>query len=622
MSLRTRLLVFFGLLAVLPLLTMGLFQYVHAMRTLERHLQAQVQEIGERVGAEVGRRHAVVASDLALLGENAESQRLLATAGVAGAAGAAGGAQPAEREAALAAARSFFDAAWEQMGGWYHAVELRDGAGAVLLRKGGAEAAWEGTLGGTRPAGDAPVEFRHPVVEAGTGRLRGQVVAYPRLREVLPADALEARFGESGYTVLVDRASGRVLHRPPAAGGVSAGATGVGALAEELGLRLEPELLGLGGGTLRFRHRDTMRVAVVQALAEPQWTVVVTSSLDEFAAPFQRMRTLNLLLVLLLVGAVVPASLLLVRGATRSLEELSAAAGEVGRGEFLPALPPAGRDEVGRLSASFAAMTRRLQEMMGEIERSRQLAAIGEFAAEIAHEIRNPLTSVKLNLQRIERAVESGAPVAEAGPPLVIALREVRRLERVVRGVLHLGRPTRMARRPVALHLLVAEALEVIRPQAARQAVLVSTSFAAPRDVVAADAQQLTGALLNLLLNGLDALPQGGDLAVATRQDPTRAGWLELTVADTGPGVPVALRDRLFRPFTTTKPEGTGLGLATALRTVEAHGGTLELVDAGGADAPGGDGEGGPGRGGGAGVAVAGALFRIRLPLAPGEGAA
>jgi two-component system, NtrC family, sensor histidine kinase HydH len=264
----------------------------------------------------------------------------------------------------------------------------------------------------------------------------------------------------------------------------------------------------------------------------------------------------------------------------------------VGQGDFMPALPRAGGDEVGRLTVAFRTMTQEIRSKVEEIERSRQLAAVGEFAAELSHEIRNPLTAVKLNLQRLERMVDRSDVQMEAARPLQLALREIGRLERVVRGALHLGRPAAGSvteRRTVSVRELVAGAVEPLGALLDTQGVRLDV--ACDEASVRCDSAELTGALVNVLLNAVEAMPAGGTLSVRAMQTADR---VDVLITDTGGGIPATARERLFRPFATTKPDGTGLGLALAHRAVEAHGGALTLEHTG------------PG----------GTTFRVRLPHA------
>jgi signal transduction histidine kinase len=238
------------------------------------------------------------------------------------------------------------------------------------------------------------------------------------------------------------------------------------------------------------------------------------------------------------------------------------------------------------------------------------MAAVGEFANEIAHEIRNPLTSIKLNLQALERGTRQGQVAAPLVRPLEISLREVQRLDRVVHGVLRLGRDRSVERAPVALSDVVQRALEVARPQLEHRGVQVAMAPVVVLDQVVADVAQLEAAVLNLLLNAAEATPAGGLVRVVVEAtdacaavapgDAAAAPRVCVRVHDGGTGVAAELRERIFQPFFTTKPGGTGLGLALAQRTAEEHGGSLALSEASGDD-----------------VESGGATFVLALPAAP-----
>jgi signal transduction histidine kinase len=270
---------------------------------------------------------------------------------------------------------------------------------------------------------------------------------------------------------------------------------------------------------------------------------------------------------------------LLLWRATRSLGILTLAADAVGRGNLQPSLPPKSRDEVGRLSAAFQLMTDRVRETMTEIERSRQMAAVGEFASQISHEIRNPLTSIKLNLQKLDRAKRAGRLPPETDKPLEITLREIDRMDRVVHGVLQLGRSRATMQGRINVGRVVRETIDLASPQLERNGVTLRADTAnGAGDVwVRGDAALLSGALLNLLLNAAEAARGGGGEIFVDVEQIGSAG--RVTVRDTGPGIPAEHRERIFEPFFTTKNGGTGLGLALAQRTVEEHGGSLRLAE-------------------------------------------
>ncbi|HEX9165420.1 MAG TPA: ATP-binding protein, partial [Gemmatimonadales bacterium] len=326
--------------------------------------------------------------------------------------------------------------------------------------------------------------------------------------------------------------------------------------------------------TVRYLVADTARIAAYHSIQALPWTVVVSGAVNEFSAPFLRLGQRTLLLFLAVAGLVTLVFSQLLRRTTRSLEELTVATAVVGEGNFAPELPPAGRDEVGRLTASFGTMVDKVRETVAEIQASRQMAVLGEFAAHLSHEVRNPLTSIKLNLQKLERDRREGRLPDSAAIPLGIALRESARLDEVVRGVLDLTRSAPTRRELGSLNAVIAEAIEVVTPQAEASGVRIERHLDAMADRVMLDHSAVKGAILNVCLNAIMAMPSGGTLTVRTT---SAGGAITVAIGDTGPGVPEELRDRIFQPFFTRRDGGTGLGLPLAKRAVEESGGTLSL---------------------------------------------
>jgi signal transduction histidine kinase len=560
MSLRAKLLALFVSLAVVPLLVLGGVEYARSLRALEALIAAQNARVARRVAETIGARSALLRSDLLLLADNAETQGWLA--------------QHAEGRGDSAAAREadrFVRDAWSRMGSSYAGLVYRDAGGQVIYRLG---AMFEGDPQSLlRPDGETLGPVEQPVRDLRSGVALGAVSISPTLAATLPLDVLASGFGETGYGLVLDRRGGRVLYHPNRA---------------MLGAELAPLIAGgtwdvapgaleRPAGTFRFRAGDTLRVASFVSLMPPAppWTVVVSGAVSEFAGPFTAVRrwTLLLFLAVALLATVVFRQLL--RRTTRSLEDLTAATAVVGRGDFAPTLPQAGHDEVGRLTASFETMVGKIREMVSQIESSRQMAVLGEFAAHLSHEIRNPLTSIKLNLQKLEREGREGRLPESTAKPLEISLREVERLDGVVRGVLDLARLRPRETAPCSVRRLAEETVETLVGQAESQGVRIERDFAAGDDRVNVDPSQLKGALLNLALNALDAMPLGGTLRLGTRH---RNGRIQLWLADSGAGIPAAARSEIFRPFFTTKSSGTGLGLSLAQRAIEDNGGSLVLA--------------------------------------------
>jgi len=207
-----------------------------------------------------------------------------------------------------------------------------------------------------------------------------------------------------------------------------------------------------------------------------------------------------------------------------------------------------------------------------------RLAIVGTMAAQVAHEVRNPLGSITLNLDLIQKEfnklAESHGPSAEEGRGLVIEIREeVSRIQRVIEEYLQFARLPKPQLRPVELNELLGQKLDFMRSEFEQARVKPLTHFDPAVKSIKADAEQLWQAMLNLIRNSLDAMPNGGELTVGTWRE---AGQVRLRVTDTGKGMSEEQLKQVFAPFFTTKPSGTGLGLALVQQIISEHGGHVE----------------------------------------------
>jgi PAS domain S-box-containing protein len=201
-----------------------------------------------------------------------------------------------------------------------------------------------------------------------------------------------------------------------------------------------------------------------------------------------------------------------------------------------------------------------------------RLALVGIMSSKFAHEIRNPLTSILINLELLRDSLqERGAP-EEDGETVSAIASEVNRIQNVVKDYLRFGRKSPPAREPVVLDDLLRRHLAMIAPELVRRQIRLVSDLQAGAAVVDADEDQLWQAVLNLVRNAMEAMHGGGRLTLASRQLEDR---VTCTVSDNGTGMTPEVQAEMFRPFFSTKPTGTGLGMPFVHQVTTEHGGTL-----------------------------------------------
>ncbi|HVZ72660.1 MAG TPA: ATP-binding protein [Polyangia bacterium] len=238
--------------------------------------------------------------------------------------------------------------------------------------------------------------------------------------------------------------------------------------------------------------------------------------------------------------------------------------------------------ELFRSVATTIGVTLQNSQVYERMKERDRLAALGQMAAGLAHEIRNPLGSIKGAAQFLQPA--GGGGVQHAGDTkefLDIIVEEVNRLNKIVSQFLDYARPYRGEQKPLDVADVLKKTLQLVDQERAAKCEIVTT-FAERLPPVRADAEQLLQVFLNLSLNALQAMPDGGRLNVSTglRRSTRRgaaAAFLEIRFRDTGVGIPPGDLKNLFIPFFTTKEKGTGLGLPISQRILENHGGTIEV---------------------------------------------
>ncbi|TXT35081.1 MAG: signal transduction histidine kinase nitrogen specific NtrB [Planctomycetota bacterium] len=244
---------------------------------------------------------------------------------------------------------------------------------------------------------------------------------------------------------------------------------------------------------------------------------------------------------------------------------------EVGRLELTPLDDlPAIQNQIDVVADRIRDVMLELHQTRREAMRSERLAAVGELAAGVAHELRNPLTSVKLLIQSVQYRLPPSLPERTFD----VVLEEIDRMETTIQSLLDFARPPRLHRSRHDLRQIVQRAINLTEGRARQSGVVLTSRLGDEPLWVNADAEQLHQVCINLLLNGIESMSSGGEFQMELERDVSES-FVRARFLDSGRGIPDNVLPRLFEPFTTSKDRGTGLGLAVSRRIVTEHSGRL-----------------------------------------------
>ena len=299
------------------------------------------------------------------------------------------------------------------------------------------------------------------------------------------------------------------------------------------------------------------------------------------------LRTLSIFALVTLAGFLAAGiiGLKLAKRISRPVSNLASASAAIARGEFSQMLPVEAADEIGSLTQAFNTMAQALKErdeLLKErtriqLTRSERLASIGRLAAGVAHEINNPLTGVLTFAHMLLRNARAGSQEREDLETIIDA---TTRCREIVRGLLHFSRQSEPQKSLSDLNSVVREALNLTQNQARISHIDIVEEMDSDLPHLVIDADQIQQVAVNIIVNAIDAMREGGRLTIRTRPiDEDDGKWAELAISDTGCGIPPENLERIFDPFFTTKPtgKGTGLGLAVAYGIISEHGGHISV---------------------------------------------
>lgn len=302
------------------------------------------------------------------------------------------------------------------------------------------------------------------------------------------------------------------------------------------------------------------------------WHIVMIEPTSVSFDPVWRLLWAMLVVLLLTLGVSVWISSRIAGRIARPIVALTEFARRFRQGESaLPDVPPSTISEVEELHHAYVEMIEALERSREQIVRAGKLAVVGEMAAIMAHEVRTPMGILRSSAQLLQRQPHLGEKEQEL---IGFILSETERLNRLVTMLLECARPTPPDFRPHDLHAIIDSVVGLLGSRAEHAGVTLSESFDDGELLFDCDREQLMQVLLNLVLNALSFVPPGGRIVVRTGR---QAGAIRIVVADSGPGVPPELRQRIFDPFFSRREGGIGLGLTIVQQIVHVHGGEIEV---------------------------------------------
>jgi len=323
------------------------------------------------------------------------------------------------------------------------------------------------------------------------------------------------------------------------------------------------------------KNRKDFLTFMIPDLTKPDKPRVVRYKYNtmELQNALTKARDRNLLITGLFFGLTILAMALMTRRFLKPIDSLKRSFDKVVEGDLSVQVETKSRDEIGGLAVSFNKMVaelRKNREKEQLLQRKERLASLGQLAAGVAHEIKNPLNAINLTIEHLNDKFVS--PKDEQAREYIATIQsEIRRLDKIVNNFLNYLHSEELQLSETDINAILTEIIQLYEREISQAKIELTTEFA-PSFVVRADGERLKTALVNVIVNAIQAMPQGGKLTVATNPENG-----EVVISDTGTGIPEKQREHIFDIFYTTKSSGSGLGLPTAYKIIKAHKGEIVI---------------------------------------------
>lgn len=386
---------------------------------------------------------------------------------------------------------------------------------------------------------------------------------------------LSRRVGKKGYAMLVD-IDGRIqVHPDRRIRQKRFDQLGISALAD-----LVAKMLAEHQGMVSYRYMGN-RVAAFTTVEQNGWIVAVSLPESEFAERVNIIRERVLFVVMLAGFITVGGGILFSWHFVQPIKQLAQATNVISAGQLPPQIKVISNDELGILTRSFNHMVRNLRRIQAELVESEKLVSLGRLATGVAHEIRNPLNSMKVAAE----ILANKQPTQEEVNELVNLISgEIAHLDNFVTDFLTYARQPPLNYTQIDVNQFVTDTVDAAAAHMAKKNIRVEMDLHPRLPATGMDPFQMERALMNLVFNAIDAMPRGGLLKIATSHTPPNIkdcspGFIQMVVSDTGIGLKTEQIEQVFEPFYTTKDHGTGLGLSLTKSIVESHGGSITLEE-------------------------------------------